>query len=89
MPVHENVITRAKGFGRASGATAPPLPSARRNFFTPRSLAEYLSLSDRTVRELLRVGQIPSYKVAGSRRIHPDDVDSWLAARRFAGTAEA
>jgi excisionase family DNA binding protein len=54
----------------------------RRALLTPRGLAEYLSLSERTVRELLRTGELPSYKVAGARRIDPDDVDAWLADRR-------
>ncbi|MET0811268.1 MAG: helix-turn-helix domain-containing protein [Thermoleophilaceae bacterium] len=54
----------------------------RRPFFTPRGLANYLALSERTVRELLRTGEIPSYKVSGSRRIDPVDVDSWLAECR-------
>jgi excisionase family DNA binding protein len=39
-------------------------------------------VSERTVRELLRTGELPSYKVAGARRIDPDDVDAWLAGRR-------
>ncbi len=57
-------------------------PGGRQAFFTSRSLAAYLALSERTVRELLRIGAIPSYKVAGSRRIDPVDVDAWLAACR-------
>jgi hypothetical protein len=38
--------------------------AGRRALLTPRGLAEYLSLSERTVRELLRTGELPSYKVA-------------------------
>ncbi len=57
----------------------------RRPFFTPRTLARYLSLSDRTVREMLRTGKIPSYKVEGARRIDPGDVDANLAERREEG----
>lgn len=56
--------------------------AGRRALLTPRGLAEYLSLSERTVRELLRTGEVPSYKVAGARRVDPDDVDAWLAGRR-------
>jgi excisionase family DNA binding protein len=55
---------------------------ALRPFFTTRSLARRLSLSERTVRDLIRRGDIPSYKVAGARRIDPADVDLWLATRR-------
>ncbi len=53
-----------------------------RPFFTTRSLAQRLALSDRTVRDLIGRGEIPSYKVAGARRIDPKDVDMWLAERR-------
>jgi excisionase family DNA binding protein len=59
----------------------------RRPFFTSRQLADYLALSERTVRELLRTGAIPFYKVSGARRIDPADVDAWLAACREEGKA--
>lgn len=54
----------------------------RRAFFTPRTLADYLALSERTVREMLRNHVMPSYRIEGSRRIDPADVDDYLAARR-------
>ena len=54
----------------------------RRPFFTPRALAEFLSVSDRTVRQMLHDGRIPSYKVEGMRRIDPADVDRYLDERR-------
>lgn len=54
----------------------------RRAFFTPETLAGYLSLSGRTVRDMLRRGEIPSYKLGGARRIDPEDVDRYLAERR-------
>ena len=53
-----------------------------RPFFTPKTLAHRLAVSERTVRELLRTGEIASYRVGGSRRIDPKDVDAFLAARR-------
>jgi excisionase family DNA binding protein len=56
--------------------------SERRAFFTPKSLASYLALSERTVREMLRRGALPSYRVGGARRIDPTDVASYLAERR-------
>jgi excisionase family DNA binding protein len=70
-------------------ATADPhgVRDERRPFFTSRQLADYLALSERTVRELLRTGAIPSYKVSGARRIDPADVDAWLAACREEGKA--
>lgn len=56
-----------------------------RAFFTERSLAEYLAVSDRTVRTWIRRGELASYKLGGSRRIDPRDVDTFLAARRENG----
>jgi excisionase family DNA binding protein len=58
-----------------------------RAFFTERSLAEYLAVSDRTIRTWIRRGELASYKLGGSRRIDPRDVDSFLAARRENGTS--
>jgi excisionase family DNA binding protein len=51
----------------------------RRAFFTVRSLATYLAISERTVRDMLARGVVPSYRVEGSRRIDPVDVDAYLA----------
>jgi excisionase family DNA binding protein len=59
--------------------------TARRRFFTPKTLADYLALSERTVREMLRSGALPSYRIEGSRRIDPADVDDYLAAQRDEG----
>jgi len=53
-----------------------------RPFFTPKSLAEYLSISERTVRDMLSKERIPSYKVEGQRRIDPVDVEKYLARNR-------
>jgi len=51
-------------------------------FFTERTLAAYLAVSDRTIRNWIRRGELPSYKLGASRRIDPADVDSFLAQRR-------
>jgi len=53
-----------------------------RPFFTPKPLAEYLSISERTVRDMLSKQRIPSYKVEGQRRIDPTDVEQYLARNR-------
>lgn len=53
-----------------------------RPFFTPKGLAEYLSISERTVRDMLSKRRIPSYKVEGQRRIDPADVEAYLARNR-------
>jgi excisionase family DNA binding protein len=51
-------------------------------FFTERSLAAYLSVSDRTIRNWIRRGELPSYKLGAARRIDPADVDRFLAERK-------
>ena len=54
----------------------------QRSFYTPQTLTARLSISLRTVRSMLASGAIPSYRVEGARRIHPDDVEHYLRARR-------
>lgn len=51
-------------------------------FFTERSLAAYLAVSDRTIRNWIRRGDLPSYKLGASRRIDPADVEDFLARHR-------
>lgn len=53
-----------------------------RPFFTPKGLADYLSISERTVREMVSKQRIASYKVEGQRRIDPADVEKYLARNR-------
>ena len=64
--------------------TARPITVStdRRQFFTPRSLADHLSISERTVRQMLADGVIPSYLIGSARRISPEDVDRYLAGCR-------
>ena len=59
-------------------STAIHVVTERQGFFTPKTLAAYLALSERTVRQMLAEGVIPSYRIAGSRRIDPRDVDNYL-----------
>jgi len=51
-------------------------------FFTERSLAAYLAVSDRTIRNWIRRGELPSYKLGAARRIDPADVEDFLARHR-------
>jgi len=62
--------------GMARNGTQTP------TFFTERTLAAYLAVSDRTIRNWIRRGELPSYKLGASRRIDPADVDTFLAQRR-------
>jgi excisionase family DNA binding protein len=54
-------------------------------FFTERTLAAYLAVSDRTIRNWIRRRELPSYKLGAARRINPADVDAFLEARREEG----
>lgn len=58
--------------------------SAAAPFFTERSLATFLAVSDRTIRNWIRKGELPSYKLGAARRIDPADVEDFLAQRRDA-----
>lgn len=60
-------------------------PTAESPFFTERTLAAFLSVSDRTIRNWIRRGELPSYKLGASRRIDPADVDAFLEVRREEG----
>lgn len=52
------------------------------SFYTERTLAEFLAVSDRTIRNWIRRGELPSYKLGASRRIDPADVEDFLARHR-------
>jgi excisionase family DNA binding protein len=73
MPGRSRRGCDAGGMGRKTAQ--PP-------FFTERSLADYLTVSDRTVRNWIRRGELPSYKLGAARRIDPADVEDFLARHR-------
>lgn len=56
--------------------------SSKPSFFTERTLADFLAVSDRTVRNWIRSGKLPSYKLGAARRIDPTDVEDFLARHR-------
>jgi excisionase family DNA binding protein len=64
----------------SGGMKRKPHPGSA--FFTERTLAEYLAVSDRTVRNWIRRGILPSYKLGSSRRIDPADVEDFLVRHR-------
>jgi excisionase family DNA binding protein len=73
QPTDSGLTFDIKGMQR----NAPPVA-----FFTERTLAAYLAVSDRTIRNWIRRGELPSYKLGAARRIDPADVDTFLAQRR-------
>jgi len=74
--------THAVQIDRAGGIEGMEAKASGPTFFTERSLAAYLAVSDRTVRNWIRRGELPSYKLGASRRIDPADVAAFLERRR-------
>ena len=54
----------------------------RRPFFTPKTLAAYLAISERSSRQMIADGRIASYRIAGCRRVDVADLDAYLARCR-------
>jgi len=86
---------RGLTFGRLEGIGVKPMQSLRAldkggmerkqskaSFFTERTLADFLAVSDRTIRNWIRSGKLPSYKLGAARRIDPADVEDFLARHR-------
>jgi excisionase family DNA binding protein len=74
--------TRAELFARRRHLGGMARKSAAPTFFTERTLADFLAVSDRTVRNWIRRGELPSYKLGAARRIDPADVEDFLARHR-------
>jgi excisionase family DNA binding protein len=85
---------RGLTFGRLEGLGMKPMQSPPAldiggmerkpdpSFFTERTLADRLAVSDRTVRNWIRRGDLPSYKFGAARRIDPADVKKFLDRHR-------
>jgi excisionase family DNA binding protein len=72
---------------RVAGGTEPQMSIvvARQAWFTPRTLALYLQVSERMVRKWVSEGRLRSYKIDGCRRFDPADVDAFVGQFRDAG----
>ena len=79
---------KAKTSGGRDGANrsgALTVITERQAWFTPETLAAYLQVSDRQVRNWVSEGLLVSYKIGGSRRFDPADVDAFVAQFRDEG----
>jgi excisionase family DNA binding protein len=59
------------------------------SFLTVQEVATLLRLSAETVREQIRVGELPAYRIGGEYRVHRDELLEFLRHRRtkeFPGT---
>jgi excisionase family DNA binding protein len=66
----------------ANGSGALTVITEREAWFTPETLAAYLQVSDRQVRNWVNEGLLVSYKIGSSRRFDPTDVDAFVAQFR-------
>ncbi len=73
-----------------NGANDPALKviTERQAWFTLETLAAYLQVSDRQVRNWVSEGLLVSYKIGSSRRFDPADVDAFVAQFRDEGKPE-
>lgn len=55
--------------------------SALPEYLTAHDVADRLKLHPNKVYELAASGELPSYKIGGSRRFHPDEVQRFLDER--------
>jgi excisionase family DNA binding protein len=78
LPARRRNQNRQPRAGRMSGGGG----RSEEPFYTVAQLASRLSLSERTVRDMLNRGEIPCYRIGPQRRIDPDDLRQWLEQRR-------
>lgn len=65
-----------------NGSETLTVTTERQAWFTTETLAAYLQVSDRLVRNWVNDGLLVSYKIGGSRRFDPTDVDAFVAQFR-------
>jgi len=49
---------------------------------TVRQVAEYLNVDTKVIYRLVKAGDLPGFKVAGTWRFKRDDIDSWIEAQK-------
>lgn len=52
-------------------------------WLTPVEAAEYLKCSDRTVRDAVKAGDIPAYRIGRLMRLKASDLDAWVEAKAW------
>lgn len=55
----------------------------QKEWFTTDELIRWLGLGRTKTYELLRAGEIPSYKIGRVRRIRRGDVEAWLERNKY------
>ena len=55
---------------------------------TVREVASFLSVDEKTIYRLVTKGEIPGFKVLGSWRFQPHDLDEWIQVRKVVAKAQ-
>ena len=71
-----NQANRSKG-GRLEAGVE------QKEWFTTDELVRWLGLGRTKTYEMLRSGEIPSYKIGRIRRIRRQDIEAWLERNKF------
>jgi excisionase family DNA binding protein len=58
------------------------------SMMTARQVAELLGVHENWVYDQAASGALPSYKIGGTRRFHPDELRGWIAEHREPDTAK-
>jgi excisionase family DNA binding protein len=59
------------------------------SMMTVRQVAELLGVHENWVYDQAANGELPSYKLGGTRRFDPDELRGWIAERRGADRKQA
>ena len=59
----------------------------KKSLMTPEDVANYLSISPRTVYDYAQKGKIPAIKIGGQWRFREDDISQWLDNKLSSGSS--
>lgn len=57
-------------------------------FLTVKDLADWLGISQQTIRAWCAQGRLPHYKIEGNIRFVPNEIEAWLQARYHPSTTD-
>lgn len=67
---------------KAPSTTAAEIDLNKLDFLKIEKVAEIMNVSKRTVEELIRSGELPSYRIRGNRRVDRADLVAYLLRSR-------
>jgi excisionase family DNA binding protein len=61
----------------------PRHAAALRPIMTLKELAEYLHVHQTTLYKMIRLGEIPSFKIGSDHRFRRDEIEEWIAEKQL------